>query len=475
MKHNTTILLLGTTLIAASLLVGSSIATFPNPAMLAILVFGLVCFLAFSHVDIILCFLVMSMLLSPEIVVGQVPGHDIIIRIEDFIIILLGIILIASKALRKDEAFLAKTPLNFNIVMYVFLFVVLTGRGMIIAGVQPLNGMFFVLKYLEYFMIYFLTTALVKRKGQVKLLLIVLLLTFAIVNVYALTKIGHDVRVTAPFEGTAEPNTLGGYQVLMLAIVIGLFLHTRSGLLKLTLAGLVLLTIPPFLFTLSRSSYMAMLPMYLTFFFIEKSKRVILLGGILLAVICALLFMPEKVTARIKYTFEPLPQSEVKPVVIGGVELESSASARIRSWQEVLKEWKKQSFFGYGVTGKGFLDGQYMKTLIELGTIGFLAFVFLLGAMYRHTLRIYYASKDTLFKGLAIGFLAGHVGMMFHAITANTYIIIRIMEPYWFLAAMVMVLPQIEERERKKEAVTEQPAVYDRVSIPELLGTGTRM
>ena len=46
-----------------------------------------------------------------------------------------------------------------------------------------------------------------------------------------------------------------------------------------------------------------------------------------------------------------------------------------------------------------------------------------------------------------IGFLAGHVGLMAHALTANTFIIIRIMEPYWFLAAMVMMIPKLEQKQ----------------------------
>ncbi|MBN1493706.1 MAG: O-antigen ligase family protein [Candidatus Omnitrophica bacterium] len=417
----------------------------------------------------------MSMLLSPELVVGQVPGRDIVVRLEDFIIILLMVAWFATKALRKDESFVVKTPLNFNILLYALVFVLLTGRGMIAAGVDPLKGFFYVLKYLEYFMIYFLTATFIRRKSQVKLHVILLLATFAIVNIYAISRIGHDARLSAPFEGNAQPNTLGGYQVLLMALALGLFLHIRSGLARIILAGLVLLTIPPFLFTLSRSGYSAVFPMYLTFFIFVPSKRVLLLIVGIITLIAGLLFMPEEVGSRLKYTFETTQTQEVKPVKVGDIRLDSSASARIRSWQEVLKAWRMQPFFGYGVTGKGFLDGQYMTTLVDLGAIGFLAFIFLLGSISRQTINVYRAVKEPLLKGITIGFFAGHVGIMAHAITANTFIIIRIMEPYWFLAALVMVLPQIEVRDQKKEPALERPAGHKAESLPELVSLGERM
>jgi hypothetical protein len=38
----------------------------------------------------------------------------------------------------------------------------------------------------------------------------------------------------------------------------------------------------------------------------------------------------------------------------------------------------------------------------------------------------------------------GHIGILTHAIGANSFIIVRIMEPYWFLAAIAMMVPKIE-------------------------------
>ncbi|MBI4620325.1 MAG: hypothetical protein HY739_09220, partial [Desulfobacterales bacterium] len=40
--------------------------------------------------------------------------------------------------------------------------------------------------------------------------------------------------------------------------------------------------------------------------------------------------------------------------------------------------------------------------------------------------------------------------MLTHAIGANTFIIVRIMEPFWFLAAIVIMLPVLEMQEQQE-------------------------
>jgi len=43
-----------------------------------------------------------------------------------------------------------------------------------------------------------------------------------------------------------------------------------------------------------------------------------------------------------------------------------------------------------------------------------------------------------------MGFLAGFIGLLVHAVGANTFIIVRIMEPFWFILAIVIMLPELE-------------------------------
>jgi len=51
--------------------------------------------------------------------------------------------------------------------------------------------------------------------------------------------------------------------------------------------------------------------------------------------------------------------------------------------------------------------------------------------------------RDSDDRGVVIGFLAGTVGILVHAVGSNTFIIIRIMEPFWFFAGIVAILPTL--------------------------------
>ena len=65
-------------------------------------------------------------------------------------------------------------------------------------------------------------------------------------------------------------------------------------------------------------------------------------------------------------------------------------------------------------------------------------------------------AKDPYFKGLAIGFFAGYIGLLFHALGANTFIIVRIMEPFWFFTGIIAVLPELE-RQHQEQPQQDQP------------------
>jgi O-antigen ligase len=253
-------------------------------------------------------------------------------------------------------------------------------------------------------------------------------------------------RVSAPFEGeTGEPNTLGGYLVFMGMIVLGLLARTENLKIKQLLIVLLVAVIPPFLFTQSRSSYLAFIPAILTLGLMLE-KRAIMVGLILMAFIVSPLFLPAAVKDRILFTFTQR-EHPGQQVIVGNVRLDTSTSARLRSWQNALRDWTKHPVLGYGVTGYKFVDAQYPRTLAETGIIGFAAFIFLLYSIFKLAITNLKELKTPYLQGLTIGFLAGYIGLLFHAIGANTFIIVRIMEPFWFMAGIITVLPQLEKAE----------------------------
>jgi hypothetical protein len=51
-----------------------------------------------------------------------------------------------------------------------------------------------------------------------------------------------------------------------------------------------------------------------------------------------------------------------------------------------------------------------------------------------------------------MGFIAGTFGLLAHAIGSNTFIVIRIMEPFWLVAGIVVMLPVFVDDETRAPA-----------------------
>jgi O-antigen ligase len=162
------------------------------------------------------------------------------------------------------------------------------------------------------------------------------------------------------------------------------------------------------------------------------------------------------VRERALFTFtQPTEQGQL---TVGGVRIDTSTSARLASWKNVLtRDFIKQPLLGYGVTGYSFLDAQYPRVLAESGILGLGFFLALLVAIYRNARLIHRLyTADPFYAGVSTGFLAGFFAMLTHAIGTNTFIIVRIMEPFWFLTAIVIMIPHIESSPRPDVLETDQ-------------------
>jgi len=71
----------------------------------------------------------------------------------------------------------------------------------------------------------------------------------------------------------------------------------------------------------------------------------------------------------------------------------------------------------------------------------------------------YQRMRGTRFESLALGYLAGLVSLLVHAIGANTFIIVRIMEPFWFFAGIVTMLPLLQPEKGPERAPSHAPRV----------------
>ncbi|UCH89660.1 MAG: O-antigen ligase family protein, partial [Thermoplasmata archaeon] len=278
----------------------------------------------------------------------------------------------------------------------------------------------------------------------VKRFIFCLFLTCFITAIIGILQIPGGDRVSAPFEGErGEPNTLGGYLLFIGSVAAGLLSKTKDQKVRKLLIFLIIVMIPPFLFTQSRASYLALVPVCLTLGLMAQ-RRIIILGLIIISFSLSPFFLPAPVKNRILYTFTQ--PEEAGQIAIGEIRLDTSTSARLVSWREALKNWLKHPIIGYGVTGYSFVDAQYPRVLTETGILGFIAFIYLLFSIFRLAVNNLRTVTTPHFKGLCLGFMTGYTGLLVHALAANTFIIVRIMEPFWFFVGIVAVLPTLERQ-----------------------------
>ena len=439
------IILIGALLVGYLLTIVSAVHSF----LLVILLLVFLCVFLWPEAGLYL--VIFSMLLSPEIIAGDVAdkaslGRGFTLRLEDFLLIFIGLSWFARTALDKTAGLFRKTVLNQAIAAYIFACLLATLWGKLTGHVHGKAGFFFVLKYFEYMIVFFMVVNYVDSPDQAKRLLFCLFLTCFIVSIYGLIQIPGGGRVSAPFEGEAgEPNTFGGYLVFMGAVAVALIDHLKDMRVRLGLAVLLVVLLLSLLYTQSRASYLAVIPAYIVLSLLSQ-RRFYLIAGLIVALALSPLIIPRVAKERIAFTF--MQPEEKGQIQFGKVRLDTSASARIIGYKQGFSDWRKRPILGYGVTGHHFMDAQYPRILVETGIIGMLAFLWLMYSLFRVGIITWRDSHDDLLRGLSVGLTAGLVGLLVHAIGANSFIIVRIMEPFWFVTGIVIALSEMDEESK---------------------------
>ncbi len=443
------LILIGALLVGYLLTMISAIHGF----VLIILLLVFVCTFIWPEAGLYL--VIFSMLLSPEIIASDIGGkatlgRGLTLRLEDFLLLFIGLSWFARTAVDKSTGLFRKTPLNQPIAAYILICFVATLWGNITGDVKGIAGFFFVLKYFEYMIVFFMVINYVQTPDQAKRLLFCIFLTCFIVSAYGLMQIPGGGRVSAPFEGEiGEPNTFGGYLVFMGALAVALIDHLKDMRVRLGLSLLLVVLLISLLYTQSRASYLAVLPSYLTLSLFSR-RRFYLMAALIVALALGPFIVPRVAKERIAFTFvQPEEQGQIQ---IGKFRLDTSASTRIFGYKQGLADWQKKPILGYGVTGHHFMDAQYPRILVETGIIGMLAFLWLMYSLLRVGIITWRDSHEDLLRGLSVGLTAGLVGLLVHAIGANTFIIVRIMEPFWFVTGIVIALYTMEEESKQVSA-----------------------
>lgn len=418
-----------------------------HPQYFVLFLLGVILFVvAFLNTNFALGFFIFSMLLSPQLKLGQLSERAVVLRVDDIFLFVIFIAWLAKLAVFKELNLLKRTVLNTPIFVYIFVCILSTAIILIQGQGQVSRSFFYIVKYFEYFMVYFLVVNNIENIQQVKTFVFLMIVTCLLVSLYGLySHFALGLRATAPFEGPeGEANTLSGYLVLMMPVMLSLFLYSESQAARVGLIAVLAAASGALIFTLSRSGWISFAFMYFALIVISPRFKPFLIFSFVVMITLAPVLSPKVVKERVSSTFE---SGRTFNIAGKKITIDESGTARLDAWKVGFKKLAQKPVFGHGIPGASVVDNQYTRVMTEVGITGIAAFFFLLFRIF-HVIKysISVSREDNFIQGLCVGFLAGFFGLLAHCFSAATFILIRIMEPFWFLLAIIVLLPELIKR-----------------------------
>lgn len=420
------------------------------------------------RVDLGVSILIISMLLSPEIDFGrEISGrHELNVRYDDILILVIFFGVLVKVAFDGRQSFWRPSPINAGIMLYsaVCIASTISALNMNLPAWDRKTAMFVMLKMAEFYMVFFMVGSAVRGLADVRKFLIVFFAVALFISGYSCLGIGHVDRIGTPFEAQgSEPNTLGGYLTIVMCIAMGLYTQAQGFWKRTMFLLIVASSFVPFLFTLSRASYFALLVGMLALGLLARKWYVI--AAVVAVVVLSPYLMPEDVKDRVNYTFQ---RGSGEPVVIDGkdtgLQVDKSTHERVYVWQKVWYLLHVAPWFGGGIAWEMVLDSQYARVVLETGLFGITAFLFMQFRIIRTCYEASRWSRDWVGRGMALGATATTIGMMTHSLGTISFLIVRIMEPFWFLMALTAVvrLVALEDHARRALAAKQKQQIDTR-------------
>lgn len=388
--------------------------------------------ISFINIRIGFLLVILAFLLSPEINLPMTQFRDFTLRAEDMLLIVLSLAWLGRLAMGLQKHFIIRTPLNLPIALIILWNIICSWRAISAGLVDPQFCVFTNLKIIEFFMVYFIIVNNLNDINEVKFMFYALLITALIVAIYAIfqipkTQIFTVNRLTAPFEGKPEPNTLGAYLAIFFGMALSIFIYTQPGLLRKLCAALLFILPFPIMFSFSRSAYMATIGITVAVAIISKRKWLIF--SLIAFLILSPFILPRPVIERALYNFRDARYFGF---------LDASAGERFFAFTKAWDYVKKYTILGGGIgAGGGILDNQYVRIIMETGLVGLILFLWLILRLLKLGIQLFKSINEGWIKGVAIGFLAAVIGLTVHCLGNITFYIVRIAEPFWALTALV--------------------------------------
>ncbi|MCB9771034.1 MAG: O-antigen ligase family protein [Candidatus Omnitrophica bacterium] len=353
----------------------------------------------------------------------------------------------------------ASSPLNYGIAFFL-LACIFSLVGSVIPG-QSLRG--FLTKTIEWFAVYLIVVEVFISQRQVYKALCIFVITSFIVGLDSVAQLHwlhRDIffdraliegyRVTAAFD---HSNVLGGFLVVAILVLIGLFFAGRDKVVrKIFIAAVFALLIWTLFHTFSRGAWMGATIAMLFFVVIvvgAKVRPVLRNILIILAIVIASLSAGQ--------SFELKKQ---RNLVSNDIE---TAQWRLALWRESLFLIKERPFFGHGlntfmsvmekslITTKNplangfsasYAHNCFLQIAVEVGIFGLSAFLGIMFLLFRQILFLphWNSPQGQSQRMLIVGILAGLLGFLAHSAVDTNFYSLQLPVLFWYMTGLLISL-----------------------------------
>ena len=365
---------------------------------------------------------------------------------------------------RKEETF-KQTPLDMPVILFIIAMVVVLIFNSPDYRIS-LEGFRAVVQYILW---YFVIIQLLKDEQSAKNVCLVFVLVVSIMALHSVYQFIIGVETPAHWTDSKEagvrtrvfsiltsPNILGSLVALATPICLSFVFMAKKLATKLIYLFFAMMMVATLLFTFSRGAWIGFAGGICIYVFL-KDKRlfipVILLG------VLAIILVPG-VGNRITYLLSP---EYIESSLRGG---------RLVRWADGLKIFSYNPIFGVGLGHFGgavamnngltyplglqnfktyYMDNYYLKTAVETGLFGLLAFVMLMYQVFLNSIRTINITKSKDIKELEIGILAGLFAVIIHNFVENVFEVPMMTSCFWLLVAVIMHLWYINYNKAKEK------------------------
>lgn len=363
-------------------------------------------------------------------------------------LVFLGIILRILKN-QKERFFF--TEVSFPLLFFLLW----TSLSLVENSVSFLVGFEGIRAILQTSIFFFLALNASRKKEKLKTLLFVVAIILLGVSLLAIYQ--HIIQVpvkpgwvdvdfeqdikTRSYSIFPSPNALSGYLVLFFPLILVLFLEERKTFLKIFFLGVALLMGLALMYTLTRAGWLVC-GLSLLLLGVLHDRRILVF---LLILALALPFLPEFST-------------RLSTMVSGEYWAKSATAGRLYRWELGLEIASGHPLFGTGPGTFGgavayragywpgvYADNYYIKTASELGFAGLALFLSTLLFVVIGGFRRIKALKEITLKNLGWSLQAGIFAFLAHNFTENLWEEPPLAVAFWFIAALLFLLPILEK------------------------------